>query len=153
MVVFAAGWTCLVIAGTLCRDVLTIIVTLPLVFVSFAVAALLWRSSASPWGNVANLCYWVGVLSIIVGAVRFGIMAQLIQCLDNHCHPLESLPLRPHVAIEVMLWSASALIVCLGLSLSRQFSRIAIAISVTLLLLLNPTILLMAAWLQPTMGM
>jgi hypothetical protein len=152
-VVFAAGWICLVIAGTLCRDVLMIVITFPLIFVSFGIAALLWRSSGFAWGNVSTLCYWVGALSVIVGAVRFGIMAALIQCIDTHCHPLEYLPPRPHVALELILWSMSAIIVCLGLILSRQFGRISIAIPVTLLLLLNPTILLMVAWLQPTMGM
>jgi len=152
-VVFAAGWICLVIAGTFCRDVLMIFITFPLIFVSFAIAALLWRSSGFAWGKASTLCYWAGALSVIVGAVRFGIMAALIQCIDTLCHPLEYLPPRPNVAIEVALWSMSAIIVCFGLILSKQFGRIGIGIPVTLLLLLNPAILLMVAWLHPSMGM
>jgi hypothetical protein len=152
-VAFAAGWISLLIAGTLCRDLFLIVITFPLIFVSFAIAALLWRSSGLAWSKVSSLCYWAGALSVIVGAVRFGIMAQLIQCIDTQCHPLESLPRRPHVVIELILWAVSAILVCVGLILSRQFDRIGIAIPVMLVLLLNPAILLMVAWLQPSLGM
>jgi len=150
--VVGAGWICLVTAGIVCQDVGIFAFTLPLLFVCFGIAALLWRSSGFPWGKAPTLCYWVGVLSVIVGVVYFGGMAGLIECIETHCHPLNTLPPRPNVALELILWSLPAVLVCLGLIMSKHFGRFRIAIAVTLLLLVNPTILLVVASLHLRLG-
>jgi hypothetical protein len=150
--VFAAVWICLVIAGTVSQDVWMIALTVPLVFVCLGMAALLWRSSGSPWGKVPNLFYWLGTFLVMAGAVHFGILAALIQCIDTQCHPLNTLPPRPNVAVELILWSLPAAIVGLGLILSKQFRRRSIAIPVALLPLLNPAILLTVASLHLRLG-
>lgn len=148
LVFFAAGWACLLIACMECRDVLLFLITFPLILVSLGIAALLWRSPASAWGKVSTLCYWV-----IVGVIRFGMIVALTQAIETHVHPPEMLPPRPHVEIELVFWAVPALIIWVSLSLSRHCGGIGIAIPVTLLVLLNPAILLMVAWLQPSMGM
>ena len=153
---FASGWLCLVVAGVFCRDMTMIIVSLPIIFVPFGIAAVLWRSSASAWGRVSTIYYWAGVLSIMVGAVRFGFLAALIQMIDtnyfNYYRPVY-IPPQPHVALEIIFWSVPTLLVGRGLSLSKEFGRIGIAVAVFFLLLLNPAILLVTAWLRPPLSM
>ena len=83
---FGFVWILLVIAGTFSRDVMLIIIALPLAIVSIALSAVLWSSSASRWNRPASTFYWAGVLSVIFGAIHFGLIALDIQCIRSNCH-------------------------------------------------------------------
>src|ERR1700722_7106527 len=62
---FTLAWFLLVAAGTFCRDILVILITLPLLLGSLLISAVLWRSTGTFRKRAAaTLCYWAGVLMI-----------------------------------------------------------------------------------------
>jgi hypothetical protein len=69
------GWSALVIGGVRCRDVLLIIITVRCMILSLGAWVMLWRSSEFPRTPAANFFYWAGVISVMFGAVHFGVMA------------------------------------------------------------------------------
>jgi len=149
---FGAGWILLVAAGFFARDVMLVAVTFPSMVIICSVAAVLWRASAPGWSRRATACYWIGVLLAIAGAVHFGLIAYDIQCIERTCHGPYGPP-QPHVVRDLVLWSLPAAVICAGLRLSGQFSATGVVLAGAALLLLNPAILFLVAWLQPPLGM
>jgi hypothetical protein len=84
--------------------------------------------------------------------VYFGAMASDLQCIRQNCHGQYTLA-PPHPLRDIVLWLPAPLLVALGLKLSRQFDKAAIGVAAAALWLIDPTILLMVDWLQPSLGM
>ena len=139
--------------ASFCRDVGVILITGPSLLASLAICAILWRTAGTFRSRAgATVCYWAGVLTIAAAVFHFGIMADELQRIRENCHGAYTPP-PPHPLRDMILWSPGALLLSLGLRLSRHFDRTAIGVAVVALWLVGPVILMMVDWLQPPQGM
>jgi len=116
-------------------------------------SAILWRSTGTLRSRAAaTVCYCAGVLTIAAAVVYFGAMASELQCIRQNCHG-QCTPAPPHTLRDIVLWLPAPLLVTLGLKLSKQFDKAAIGVAAVALWLIDPAILMMADWLQPSLGM
>jgi hypothetical protein len=151
--VLAGTWFLLVLAGTFCRDMLVLLFTIPLLLVSLAMAAVVWRSSGSFRKRAAaTVRYWAGALAIASAAVYFGAMAADLQCIRQTCHG-QYTPHPPHPLRDMILWLPAPLLVAIGLKLSGKSGKTAVGVAAVALWLIDPAILMTVDWLQPSLGM
>jgi hypothetical protein len=143
------SWGCisLFIAGVLVSGAILNLFSFPLAAVSFGLFALFYRAFG-PWRAFATVTYRAGMPFLFWGAFHFGGIAAALNALATHYAGPMNLPPRPNVAQELILWAIPALIVSTGLKLADKLSPGKFVLACTLLLLLNPPIVAVGAWLR-----
>jgi hypothetical protein len=143
----SGGWISLFMSGVLISGGILSLFSFPLAAVSFGLFAMFYRA-LGPWRVSATITYWAGLPFLFWGAFHFGGIAAALNALATHYAGPMNLPPRPNVAQELLLWAIPALIVCTGLKVADKLSPVSFALACTLLLLLNPAIVAVGAWLR-----
>jgi hypothetical protein len=145
--IFGAAWMSLVLTGMAGSGAIVRLFAFPAAAVSFAMFALLWRS-ATPVRTRAAVFYWSGAPLTIWGAFYFSQIVFALNARAIHYPSAKYEPLRPNIAGALLLWFVPALMLSVGLKLTTKFDNLRVAFAAVVLLLLNPTILLIGTLIR-----